>query len=139
MRSLTLNRNTKNPAAALLALLIIGAVGLGCGLVKNPFRDRSKKAFNSAAWRAGDAVERGRMFDDLFEKRTIEAQSEDEVRRLLGEPDKKTTAEGRAVWLYRIDIGHNEARPYLPVSFEPRGGAFIGKREGGKMSLLVAD
>ncbi len=120
-----------------LCLALLFLVGAGCGGVKNPFRDYSRKPFSSADWRAGDAVERGRMMHDLMDKFAVDAKHEAEVREILGEPDRKTSEDGRVIWLYRVDLGHNSALPYLPISFDPRSGAFVGRLRGGTMSLLV--
>lgn len=118
-----------------LALLLL--VSTGCSGLKNPFRDYSRKPFSSADWRQGDAVERGRMMHDLMDKRAVDAKHEAEVREILGEPDRKTSEDGRVIWLYHVDLGHNSALPYLPISFDSRTGAFVGRVKGGTMSLLV--
>jgi|SRR5215203_1318257 len=122
-----------------LCVLLIALFSLGCGLVKNPFRDYSEKPFNSADWLKGDAVERGRMYLDVFKTRMLDGKSQDDVKKLLGEPDKKQTVEGREVWLYYVMHRYSTPMKYFPVSFEPKRGAFAGRVEGGTISLVVED
>ena len=122
-----------------LCVAVIALFGLGCGLVKNPFRDYSRKPFNSAEWINGDAVERGRMYPDLFLSRKLNGKSPDDVINLLGEPDKKRTVEGREVWLYYVLHQYNTPMKYFPVSFEPKSGAFGGQVNGGTMSMVVEE
>src|SRR6266508_805569 len=101
---------------SLVALVLILSAGLACGLRK-PWRDYKPRPFDSQEWRKGDRITRGTMYFDLFEKRTLNGKSKDEVLQLLGEPDKKTSSEGLEVWLYRIDITGEWNRPCFPVSF----------------------
>ena len=122
-----------------LCVVFIALFGLGCGLVKNPFRDYSQKPFNSAEWLKGDAIERGRMYLDVFKSRSLDGKSPDEVRKLLGEPDKKQTVEEREVWLYYVEHQYNTPMKYFPVSFDAKRGAFAGRIKGGTMSLVVED
>ncbi len=122
-----------------LFVAFIALFGLGCGIVKNPFRDYSPKTFNSADWRAGDAVERGRMYSDVFSSRMLDGKSTDDVFGLLGEPDKKQTVEGREVWLYYVEHRYNTPMKYFPVSFDAKRGAFGGRVKGGTISLVVEE
>src|SRR5215218_8108481 len=122
-----------------ICILLIALFGLGCGLVKNPLRDYSEKPFNSADWLKGDAVERGRMYVDVFKTRMLDGKSPDDVKKLLGEPDKKQTVEGREVWLYTVEHGYNTPMKYFPVSFENRRCAFAGRVQGGTISLVVEE
>ena len=133
----TISRNSiKNLTFGVLALALFG---LGCGIVANPFRDYTEKPFNAAEWRDGDAVERGRMYVDLFTSRKLNGKSPDDVKGLLGEPDKKQTVEGREVWLYKVAHRYQTPRNYFPVSFEVKGGAFAGRVEGGTISMVVEE
>ena len=130
-------KTNKSFANLSLCVALIALFGLGCGLVKNPFRDYSQKPFNSADWRAGDAVERGRMYLDVFKTRMLNGKSKDDVKSLLGEPDKKQTVEGREVWLYDVEHQYNTPMRYFPVSFDAKDGAFAGRVQGGTISLVV--
>jgi hypothetical protein len=120
-------------------IFILALFGLGCGMVKSPFRDYKEKPFNSAEWLKGDAVERGRMYVDLFISRKLTGRSRDDVKELLGEPEKKQTLEGREVWLYYVELSGNTPMKYFPVSFEEKGGAFAGRVKGGTISMVVED
>lgn len=131
--------DTKSFINLSLAVALIALFGLGCGLVKNPFRDYSQKQFNSDAWLKGDAVERGRMYQDIFISRMLNGKRQDDVKKLLGEPDKKQTVEGREVWLYYVEQNINSPLKYFPVSFETKGGAFAGSVRGGTISMLVEE
>ena len=123
------------PAGLLVFALLLTAA---CGVVKNPFRDRSQKPFNSTEWRAGDAVARGRMFHDLFD-RHINGRSKEEILMLLGEPDRKISEDGREIWLYRVEVGSNSSMPYMPITFDRQMGTFAGRLKDGKMSSLTAE
>ena len=122
-----------------LAVAVIALFGLGCGLVKNPLRDYSQKTFNSADWLKGDATERGRMYGDVFSSRLLDGKSPDDVKKLLGEPDKKQTVENREVWLYYVEHQYNTPMKYFPVSFDAKRGAFAGRLKGGTISLVVEE
>lgn len=122
-----------------LCLVMIALFGIGCGLVKNPFRDYSQKSFDSAEWLNGDGVERGRMYQDVFKSRKLDGKTPDDVRKLLGEPDKKQTVEGREVWLYYVEHQYNTPMKYFPVSFDAKRGAFAGRINGDTMSMLVEE
>ena len=135
MRKISNNSVINLPAC----VLIIALFGLGCGLVKNPFRDYSQKPFNSAEWLNGDAVERGRMYADVFKSRMLDGKSADDVKKLLGEPEKKQTVENREVWLYRVEHQYNTPMKYFPVSFDAKRGAFAGRVQGGTISLVVEE
>jgi hypothetical protein len=126
-------------ASAILALLLLGSVGFACGGIKKPWRDYTKKPFDSQQWKSGDAQTRGTMYFDLFVKRKLTGKSKDEVLELLGEPDKKTSSEGLEVWLYRIEIVGEWNRPAFPVSFDKNGKAFAGRVEDGTMSMIVEE
>lgn len=77
------------------------------------------------------------MMTDVFKSRIPNGKSKDEVLKLFGEPDEKTTVENREVWLYRVDKGSNQTIPYFPISFDAQRGTFVGSVKYGKMSLLV--
>jgi hypothetical protein len=72
--------------------LLIGLVLLGCG---------NNKRFNSDVWLKADMRERGRMSENLVKGKTLIGKSNDETRRLLGEPEKDW---GRVIQ-YNIDMG----------------------------------
>jgi hypothetical protein len=122
-----------------VCVVLIALFGLGCGLVKNPLRDYSPKPFNAADWLKGDAVERGRMYSDVFSSRVLDGKNQEDVKKLLGEPDKKQTVENREVWLYYVEHRYNTPMKYFPVSFEARRGAFAGRVKGGTISLVVEE
>jgi hypothetical protein len=132
--------NSTRPAAnAILAVLMIVSIGFACGGIKKPWRDYTKKAFDSQQWKAGDAQTRGTMYFDLFVKRKLTGKSQDEILELLGAPDKKTSSEGLEVWLYRIEIVGEWDRPAFPVSFDKNGKAFAGRVKDGTMSMIVEE
>jgi outer membrane protein assembly factor BamE (lipoprotein component of BamABCDE complex) len=124
---------------ASMAVVLISLFSLGCGLVKNPMRDYADKPFNSQDWLKGDSVERGRMIKDLFTDRSISGKTKDEILKTLGEPDKKSSVEGREVWLYRVDFAYRTPMKYFPVSFDPKKGSFAGRIKGDTISMLVED
>ena len=107
--------------------------------MRKPWKDYTKKPFDSEKWRHGDRTDRGTMYFDLFEKRTLNGKRKEEVEQLLGEPDKKAQVEGREVWLYRIDVVGEWTRPCFPVSFEPTGRTFAGMVKGGTMSMIIEE
>jgi len=131
------NFSLKTTINLCVVLTLVLFVGLGCGIVKNPFRDYSHKPFNSQEWRAGDTVERGRMIKDLYGSRDLDGESRESVVEMLGEPDKKSEVEAREVWLYRIYIPQSPMK-YFPVSFEGRK-AFGGRDKGGTRSMVVEE
>ncbi len=133
----TANYSTKSTINFLLCLFLILSAGLGCLNVRRPWRDYSDKPFNSQEWLAGDAIERGRMYGDIFESRTLEGKSREDVVKLLGEPDKKATVEGREVWLYRIENRFHNRLNQFPVTFEGRKGATAGGVKDGTGSMVV--
>lgn len=57
--------------------------------------------FDSAAWLKGDMRARGRMCEDLVERKILIGQTADEAQRLLGQPDK----DHASALSYRIDLG----------------------------------
>lgn len=121
-------------------LILLSLVGLGCAGYKNPWRDYSRKPFSSAEWLAGDNIERGRMIVDIFEKRIPDGKTQEQIVKLFGDPDKKTTVENREVWLYRVDLGvAGSDLNMFPISFDRKRGTFAGSVEGGTMSMLVED
>ncbi|MDQ3798954.1 MAG: hypothetical protein M3384_05855, partial [Acidobacteriota bacterium] len=133
------NRCKSNAVLTFFLLAAIALSGSACssGLVKNPFRDYSEKPFTSAEWLAGDAVERGRMYNDLYGSRAVDGKSKEEINSLLGEPEKKISVEGREVWLYRVEHSHQTPMKYFPVSFDTKRGAFAGRVKSGTVSILV--
>lgn len=96
---------------------------------KNPFRDYSSKPFNAKEWREGDTIERGRMVKNMDDSIFVDGWDKEDVLKLLGEPDEKETKNGREIWLYRIDFKYESSMKYLPVTFDPRLGTFIGAFE----------
>lgn len=136
-----MNKKTKDSfksiASLTFCLLAIVFFNSACGLVKNPYRDYAEKPFSAAEWLAGDAVERGRMYGDLFGSRTLDGKSREEIVELLGEPEKKISVEGREVWLYRVEHAYQTPMKYFPVSFDTKRGAFAGRVKGGTVSTLV--
>jgi hypothetical protein len=115
------------PALTLgLALAILFAVGTGCGGITNPFRDYSSKPFNSKDWRAGDAIERGRMMRDLYNNRALGGKSKAAVAELLGEPDRKATVEGKEIWQYRVELAGESPSNYFSVSFKDDKASLTG-------------
>jgi hypothetical protein len=123
----------------LFLLAVVLLFNAACGIVKNPLRNYSDKPFHSQEWIAGDSIERGRMMHSIYDDKIIDGKSQEDVHRLLGEPDKKRVVEGRDVWLYRVDNGHNSEMPFFPISFDKQMGTFVGRVKGGTISLLVAD
>jgi hypothetical protein len=76
---------------------------------------------------------------DIFKTRMLDGKSSDEVRKLLGELDKKQTVEGREDWLYRTDNSYNQPLPYFPVSFDSKRGAFVGRISGDTLSISTEE
>lgn len=82
-----------------------------------------EKPFSSDAWLKGDAQTRGEMTRDLGKYESVKAlkgKKQDELIKILGEPDKKTTgkcchvrfADEVEVWLYKIESPEtNGTRP----------------------------
>lgn len=132
-----LNYSFKSIAALSLCLLAIAFSNSACGLIKNPYRDYAEKPFSAPEWLSGDSVERGRMYGDLFSNRTLDGKSKDEIAKLLGEPEKKISVEGRDVWLYRVEHAYQTPMKYFPVSFDTKRGAFAGRVKSGTVSILV--
>jgi len=124
-------------ATLTFCLLAIAFFGSACGLIKNPYRDYAEKPFSSSEWLTGDAVERGRMYSDLFSNRALDGKSKDDVTKLLGEPEKKISVEGREVWLYHVEHQYQTPMKYFPVTFDTKRGAFAGRVKGGTVSILV--
>jgi hypothetical protein len=61
----------------------------------------NNKSFDSSAWLKADMRERGRMCEDLVKRKVLVGQSDDEARRLLGQPDK----DYGSVLSYNVDLG----------------------------------
>ena len=78
----------------LTLLIVIASISLltGCG---------NNKSFDSAAWLRADTRTRGRMSEDLIDRRLLIGQPASEAKRLLGEPDKTYAS----VLSYSIDMG----------------------------------
>jgi hypothetical protein len=137
MTNKTSKHSFKTIAALAFCLLAIALSSSACGLVRSPFREYSEKPFSATEWLAGDSVERGRMYSDLFSSRTLDGKSRDEIAALLGEPEKKVSIEGREVWLYRVEHSYQTPMKYFPVTFDTKRGAFAGRVKGGTVSILV--
>jgi hypothetical protein len=131
--------SAKSIANISFCLLIILLIDLGCTGTRKPWRDYSDKTFNSEEWLAGDEIERGRMYGNLFISRKLDGKSREDVVKLLGEPYKKLTVEGREVWLYRIENRFGNDLNIFPVSFDGKKGAFAGGVRGGTISMIVDD
>ncbi len=116
---LLISNTAFKPAITLcLALALIFSAGLGCGGINNPFRDYSSKPFNSRDWRAGDAIERGRMMRDLYKNRgVVSGKSKEAVAEILGEPDKKSEVAGKEIWQYAMKFSGQSTTGYFSVSF----------------------
>lgn len=76
----------------ILIILALGSFLSACGNNKN---------FDSAAWLKGDMRARGRMSEDLVERKILVGKTTDGVQRLLGEPERNYGS----VLSYRIDLG----------------------------------
>jgi hypothetical protein len=131
--------NLKRGAACVGVCLLLALVCLSCGF-KKPWRSYEQQPFDSEKWKAGDALTRGTMIFDLHKKRTLSAQSRENIVALLGEPDKKRAGYSNMsseVWLYQIETVGEKPRQYFPVSFDKQGRAASGEARDGTMSLLV--
>ena len=131
----TLKLNT-NVHLGLIAVLFFTHA---CNFIQSPLRDYSEKPFSAEDSLAGDAIERGRMFTDIYAKRILESQSRETVLKLLGEPDRKQSIEGREVWLYYVEHSHKLPQKYFPVSFEDNGKTFAGRIKDGTIAILVKE
>lgn len=80
------------------------------------------RRFDAEAWRAGSALDRGRMVRDLTASGRLVGLSRDEVVALLGDPDGPYRNEVN----YTVDIGQRfGASPWtytLQVVFDPNTG-----------------
>jgi len=113
------NISFKSATTFAFVLVLVFSVGFGCGGMNNPFRDYSSKPFNSQDWRAGDAIERGRMMLDLYQKRgVISGKSKETVAEILGEPDKKSEVAGKEIWQYAVKFSGKSTTDYFSVSFK---------------------
>ena len=122
-----------------LSGIFIAAVTLGCAGVKRPWRDYSPIPFNSAAWLAGDKVERGRMLRSMFRNPDVDLTDRSAAIKTLGEADIKKTIENKEVWFYRIDQGIVGAMDLIPVSFDDKGRGSVGFAKGGTMSIAAKE
>ncbi len=133
------NYSAKSIMNLSLCLLLILFISLGCAGIRKPWRDYSDKPFNSEEWLAGDEIERGRMYGDLFTSRKLNGKSREDVVKLLGEPNKKVMVEDREVWLYRIENRFGNDLRNVPVTFDRKQGTFAGGVRGGTISMVVDD
>ena len=122
---------------ALVALALLVAVSLGCTGIRKPWRDYSERTFDSKVWLAGDALERGRMVQDIFEKRIADGKDRAGVETLFGDPDTKKTIEGKEVWFYSVDLGIAGGMDLLPISYDKKGTAYAGVVRGSTISILA--
>jgi len=122
---------------ALVALALLVAVSLGCAGIRKPWRDYSERTFDSKVWLAGDALERGRMVHDIFEKRIADGKDRAGVEILFGDPDTKKTIEGKEVWFYSVDLGIAGGMDLLPISYDKKGTAYAGVVRGSTISILA--
>jgi hypothetical protein len=118
---------------------VIVGISLACAGVKRPWRDYSPIPFSSAAWLAGDKVERGRMLRSMFRNPEVDVSNRDAALKTVGEADLKKTIENREVWFYRIDQGIVGAMDLIPVSFDAQGRGSIGMVKGGTMSIAAKE
>jgi hypothetical protein len=123
----------------LLVAFIVSSVGLGCMGIRKPWRDYSERPFDGAEWRAGDAIERGRMNRTRDMRQKTTGLSKDETLALLGEPDLKKEVEGREVWFYRVDIGVFDAMDLVPISFDEKGRSRYGMVRGSTFSTMAKE
>ncbi len=121
------NFDFKSAVTLTFALALIFSVGFGCGGMNNPLRDYSSKPFNSQEWRAGDAIERGRMMRDLYKNRgLISGKSKEKVAEILGEPDEKSEVADREIWQYAVKFPGQSATNYFSVSFKDNKSVIAG-------------
>lgn len=126
-------------AQSSFCLLLVLLVSFGCGFRK-PWRSYEQQPFDSAKWKAGDALTRGTMVRDLFIKRSLNNQTKETVAQMLGEPDKKrqgASAVSTEVWLYQIETVGEKPYQYFPVSFDRQGRSSGGEVREGTISILV--
>jgi hypothetical protein len=84
---------TKKVSGTVLLLAILSASLLeACG---------NNRSFESEQWLNGDRRARGRMSEDLVNRKILIGQTIDEAQRLLGQPDKDYTV----VLSYNVDFG----------------------------------
>ncbi len=119
-----------------IVLCIVASVGLGCMGIKKPWRDYTKKPFDSKEWLAGDKIERGRMVLDLAKQRKPYGLTKESVVEMLGEADLKKTIEGKEVWFYRVDIGIAGGMDLAPVSFDEKERSSYGMAKDGTYSMM---
>lgn len=129
-----------NRSGTAVAALMLIFVVTGCAGIKKPWRDYSKLPFNSADWKTGDKIERGRMSQDWQKLRNdLQGRTPDTVREMLGEPDLKRTIENREVWFYRVDIGIAGGMDLIPVSFDDKGKSMFGMVRGSTFSAMAKE
>lgn len=121
-----LNSPSRPIAQISICLLLFSLLSLSCTLPRKFWRSYEQKPFDTQKWRAGDALERGTMFVDLYTERIIHGKTRERVLALLGEPDKKSTAGGREVWHYKVEFVGEEPIQYFPVTFDKNGQAAVG-------------
>ena len=116
----------KLKSLALISICLLVLLGnSGCGFNKF-WRNYEQKPFDSQKWRDGDALERGTMIVDLLKKRTINGKTKDEVLELLGEPDKRSTADASEIWHYNVELAGENPTQSFPVTFDKNGKAATG-------------
>lgn len=124
----------------IVCISLIAAVGLGCSGLKRPWRDYTQKPFDSAEWKAGDKIERGRMTDDFYKKRgEFAGLTAETLEAKLGPPDLKKTMERREVWFYRVDIGIVGGMDLVPFSIDEKGRSMYGMVNGSTFSAMAKE
>jgi len=61
----------------------------------------NNRTFDSASWLKADARTRGRMAEDLVKSKTLIGKSDEQAKRLLGEPDRIYPT----ALSYQLDLG----------------------------------
>ncbi len=115
-----------------LSLFSIILLTANCGIIKNITRDYSSKEFNSADWKNGDAIERGRMLIDIYKKRGryINGKTEKELLEIFGEPTTKKFNHGKAVWLYNLELKGNPETQNLGITIVNGVGMYGVENQG---------
>lgn len=131
----------RTPKPALIAIVLLAFVGLGCVAgMKKPWRNYSQIPYSSEAWLAGDAIERGRMNNDMFRNPKLHIATRDEAIQSLGEPDIKKTIENHEVWFYRVELGFGpEGMDLIPISFDQKGRGSFGYAQKGTASIMAKE
>ncbi len=100
------------PVALTVALVGFSAVFGCCPFTELLFSYR----FNSEKWKAGNALDRGRMSQDLMNNNRLTGLTRDEVLAQLGPPDYDLAPDSTLT--YRIDIGYRFGpTPWLYVLY----------------------